>query len=254
MELSNYLKTVSFESTKNLITETQLSEIVSSFGIPIGSQLKNYLLSYGYLGKNEIEFYGVNSRQLFKSDLLSQTAYLHKYFVDTKPFYAIENLDDGEYALVNSSDDIILFDSENQTLSPAGIKLNDYFIRRFNGEVFTIQQTKPEDSCTMDRDITSFLPLGSVVLLQGATQKLLIIARAIQVRNGGKTFFFDYGGVLYPEGLTGDQMAYFNAENINRVVFEGYRDVDDDNMQDTIRAYLRANPDLERGSAEKWQA
>lgn len=106
----------------------------------------------------------------------------------------------------------------------------------------------------MDRDITSFLPLGSVVLLQGATQKLLIIARAIQVRNGGKTFFFDYGGVLYPEGLTGDQMAYFNAENINRVVFEGYRDVDDDNMQDTIRAYLRANPDLERGSAEKWQA
>ena len=96
------------------------------------------------------------------------------------------------------------------------------------------------------------LPLGSVVLLRGATQKLLIIARAINVRNGDKTFFFDYGGVPYPEGLTGDRMAYFNAPEVNRVVFEGYHDLDDDNMQDAIHAYLQANPNLVRGSAENW--
>ncbi len=101
--------------------------------------------------------------------------------------------------------------------------------------------------------IENILPLGSVILLHGAAQKLLIIARAINVRKGDRTFFFDYGGVPYPEGLTGDQMAYFNAENINRVVFEGYHDVDDENMQDAIRSYLAANPGIERGSAEKWR-
>ena len=98
----------------------------------------------------------------------------------------------------------------------------------------------------------SILPLGSVVLLEGATRKLMVIARAIRVRNGNKTFFFDYGGVPYPEGLTGDQMAYFNADQISRVVFEGYRDVDDENLTDSIRVFERSNPGIERGNAATW--
>lgn len=101
---------------------------------------------------------------------------------------------------------------------------------------------------------STILPLGSVVLLEGATKKLLVIARAINVRNGGKNYFFDYGGVPYPEGLTGDQMAYFNADNISRVVFEGYRDIDDDNLTDSIRGIIVNNPELLRGNAETWDA
>lgn len=69
--------------------------------------------------------------------------------------------------------------------------------------------------------MTEFLPLGSIVLLKGGMQKILIIARALKVRNGNEEYFFDYGGVTYPEGLVGDQMAYFNADKINEVVFEG---------------------------------
>ena len=62
--------------------------------------------------------------------------------------------------------------------------------------------------------MTEFLPLGSIVLLKGGIQKILIISRALKVRNGNEEYFFDYGGVTYPEGLVGDQMAYFNADKI----------------------------------------
>lgn len=101
-------------------------------------------------------------------------------------------------------------------------------------------------------DRPSYLPLGSVVLLKGGTQKLLVIARAIRVKNGDKLLFFDYGGVPYPQGLVNDRMAYFNADGISRVVFEGYRDVDDANMVDNILQYLEENPDIEKGDASGW--
>lgn len=51
-------------------------------------------------------------------------------------------------------------------------------------------------------------------------------------------FFFDYGGVPYPEGLIGDQMAYFNHENIARILFSGFKDEDDKIIIDNINRYL----------------
>ena len=98
-----------------------------------------------------------------------------------------------------------------------------------------------------------YLPLGSIVILEGGIQKMLIISRALNVNNGGKQYYFDYGAVPYPEGLVSDQMAYFNADAISRVVFEGYHDVDDEAMMDNIRRYIEANPDRLRGDPKNWQ-
>ena len=98
----------------------------------------------------------------------------------------------------------------------------------------------------------NYIPLGSVVLLKGGSQKLLIIGRAILVQNNGKQFFFDYGAVAYPEGLIGDRMAYFNHDAISMVVFEGYKDVENENMIKNIQAYLDSNPNIVRGSRESW--
>ncbi len=102
--------------------------------------------------------------------------------------------------------------------------------------------------------MTEFLPLGSIVLLKGGMQKVLIISRALKVRNGAKEFFFDYGGVPYPEGLVGDQMAYFNHSGISRVVFTGYSDEDNLNMVENINRYLEENPDILRGDPASWEA
>ena len=99
----------------------------------------------------------------------------------------------------------------------------------------------------------NYIPLGSIVLLSGGTQKVMIISRGLNVQNGGRVLFFDYAGVPYPEGLNGDQVAYFHHDAISRVVFEGYSDVDNEQMVDNINADLQANPGIIRGSAESWR-
>lgn len=97
-----------------------------------------------------------------------------------------------------------------------------------------------------------YLPLGSIVYLEGGTQKVLIVSRGLRVRNGENIVFFDYGGVPYPYGVAGDQLAYFQHEQIAKVIFEGYRDSDDDMAVRNINAYLENNPDIVRGSLENW--
>lgn len=99
-----------------------------------------------------------------------------------------------------------------------------------------------------------YVALGSVVLLKGGTQKMLIISRALNVKNGQDTFFFDYGAVPYPDGLVSDRMAYFNHESISNVIFEGYTDAENENMIANINDYLEKNPKLKRGNPETWKA
>lgn len=97
-----------------------------------------------------------------------------------------------------------------------------------------------------------FLPLGSVVLLQGGTRKVMIIARGLNVKRDDDTYFFDYGGVLYPEGLTGDRMVYFNHDGIVKVYFHGYADGEDDAILTALNEYIEKNPKLLRADPEKW--
>jgi hypothetical protein len=69
----------------------------------------------------------------------------------------------------------------------------------------------------------NFLPLGSIVILKGALKKLMIVNRA----NVVKSKYMDYGAILYPEGMIDENLAYFNQEDILKVVSEAYTDDDD---------------------------
>lgn len=102
--------------------------------------------------------------------------------------------------------------------------------------------------------MANFVPLGSIVLLDGGTQKLMVVARGLNVKRGEKTFFFDYGGVPYPQGLIGDQLAYFNHENIRSLVYIGCNDSDNQTMVDVLNEYLTKHPDVERCTLEEWNA
>ena len=93
-----------------------------------------------------------------------------------------------------------------------------------------------------------FLPLGSVVIVKGGVKKTMIIARGLATAIGGETIFFDYGGCLYPEGLIGDKLLYFNHADIAKVVFNGFSDDDNVMMVENINGwvkksgYKRGNP------------
>lgn len=72
--------------------------------------------------------------------------------------------------------------------------------------------------------INELLPIGSVVLLQKAEKRLMIVGIK-QIDAEGKGKEYDYLGVLYPEGHMGEDFQYlFNHEDIDEVIFKGYED------------------------------
>lgn len=100
-------------------------------GVKIGKQLNQYLLEYGYLGFESVEFYGVNAKQGLSSDLVTQTIYLHKYYADTRDYIALENCGEGDYALVDSFDRVYIFQTETCKLINTGETLFEYILSRW---------------------------------------------------------------------------------------------------------------------------
>lgn len=79
--------------------------------------------------------------------------------------------------------------------------------------------------------------MGSIVILNGGTQKIIIIARGMVAANFNPPLFFEYGGCFYPQGLIGDQIMYFNHEDISKIIFTGYSDDDNELMVDNINEW-----------------
>lgn len=78
------------------------------------------------------------------------------------------------------------------------------------------------------------LPIGTVLQLEGNTKKLMIVARAMLVNVDGEMKYFDYGSVLYPEGLLGENLFYFNQENIQNVCAKGVELEEEELAKETI--------------------
>ncbi len=94
-----------------------------------------------------------------------------------------------------------------------------------------------------------FLPVGTVVLIKGSVKKIVLIARGVITLIDGEQRYFDYGGCLYPEGLIGDSILYFNHEDIQSVIHKGFSDEDDELM---VKHLLKetAKLSIEKGGAE----
>ena len=73
-------------------------------------------------------------------------------------------------------------------------------------------------------------PLGTVVYLKEGTEKLMIIGRGAvyQDQETNSEMFVDYMGCLYPSGINPNNTIFFNQENIDRVVFKGFVDEEEE--------------------------
>ena len=86
-----------------------------------------------------------------------------------------------------------------------------------NGEVSDISVEYNEDE---------FLPIGSVVLLEGGNKRIMICGR-IQAQ-AGSDIIYDYSACYYPEGIVDPKsMFFFNRDAIETVYFRGYEDQDE---------------------------
>jgi len=73
------------------------------------------------------------------------------------------------------------------------------------------------------------LPLGTIVYAKEGEVKIMIIGRGVTLDNGAEgDIFTDYVGVIYPKGLDPKDAIFFNHEDIDRIVFKGYSDEEEE--------------------------
>ncbi len=138
MHLKEFIDSKDVEFTNNLVDKEAVKRIEKEVGVSFGKELTEYILKYGYLAYKYVEMYGVNSIQLEESDLVKQTKYLHTYFSKLSSYIALENLGDGCYAVVSTTDEVFEYSSENDVAIDTGLKMYDYILKRFR-EVDDIQ-------------------------------------------------------------------------------------------------------------------
>ena len=160
----------------------------------------------------------------------------------------------GYYVMVNSTVDSLLYfwDFENK-LSISNENSNAYLITdSFDAFWHELGEIYIEEGETL-MEKTPYVPLGSIILLTGSFEKVIIIGRGLIVKTAaGDDVIFDYAGVTYPEGLVGDHVAYFNHKDVAKVVFEGFSDEADTITVDNINNFIAEHPEIERGSVDNW--
>ena len=109
--------------------------------------------------------------------------------------------------------------------------------RKMSGETegeFSEPEAESEIEATVDLDALKeakdenglkaddWLPIGSVVLLNGANKSLMVISRFVYNVDDGT--YYEYCGCLYPEGISDSEYYFFNHNEIGLVVQRGFED------------------------------
>ena len=83
-----------------------------------------------------------------------------------------------------------------------------------------------------------YLPIGTVVLLKGATKRLMI-AGYCAVDQEKKDEMWDYSGCMYPEGfLSSTQSFLFDHSQIAKIYSLGYKDNEEEEFQQKLNEYI----------------
>lgn len=91
------------------------------------------------------------------------------------------------------------------------------------------------------------IPLGSVVFLKKGKISLMVVSRQPIIEQEGKRVYFDYAGVSQILGLETDRIIYFNHNNIDQVIFEGYVSAEESRIQKALRECRESNDQISKG-------
>lgn len=118
ISLKEFVEKHNVEFSSDRVDKAFLYEVKKKLGVAISRQLKDYLLNYGYLAYQHLEFLGINSKQLWESDMITTSVKLHQKYDVTQGLLAIKK-DDGEvYHLVDGLGFVYSFvPSENRLLA-----------------------------------------------------------------------------------------------------------------------------------------
>ncbi|WEG15246.1 DUF4176 domain-containing protein [Alkalihalophilus pseudofirmus] len=81
----------------------------------------------------------------------------------------------------------------------------------------------------------TFIPNGSIVLLNGGNKKLMIYGRKQLLLAEEKEEMYDYLAVPYPEGYINPDYSYvFNEKDIAEIIHKGYSDQEEKEFQKVL--------------------
>ena len=116
----------------NLILEEDIEKYEKKLNFNFGKELKKYILEYGFLAFKFVEFYGINKKQEFDSDMVKDTLKLNEQFSETKSLIAFENKGDEDYIFLDSDDNVYEFDTNlDDGVVALQKKLFEYILERF---------------------------------------------------------------------------------------------------------------------------
>lgn len=93
----------------------------------------------------------------------------------------------------------------------------------------------------MNQKYEKYLPIGSVVLLNNGSKRLMICGFCISPK-GDQTKVFDYIGVLYPEGMIdSEQSILFNHNDIKQIFAIGFSDEEEKTFKIQLKEALNSN-------------
>ena len=95
-----------------------------------------------------------------------------------------------------------------------------------------------------DKIKDKYLPIGTVVMLKGASKKLMITGYCA-VPDSQQSIMFDYAGCMFPEGfLSSSQTALFNHSQIEQVFYSGYENEEEQVFNEKILDMIQAIKDI----------
>lgn len=86
----------------------------------------------------------------------------------------------------------------------------------------------------MEEKYEKYLPIGSVVLLKGATKRIMIIGYAVTAPESGDKIW-DYIACLYPEGVAPEKNIVFQHDDIEKIFSLGYSDEEQKKFSELLK-------------------
>ena len=83
-----------------------------------------------------------------------------------------------------------------------------------------------------------FLPIGSIVLLKKSKKKVMVTGFLCKEQDKDSSLY-DYIGCAFPEGIISSEMnLLFNNDDIDSVIFEGYKDEEENIFKDKLNKLI----------------
>lgn len=132
MKLKDIIGERAIDMSPSPISVEEIEEFEALLEVKTGPQLREYLTDYGYIGYQNIEMFGINSKIGARSSMIRVTRIVHETFPKTIGMIALEDICDGEFYLIDSNDRMYRYIDYKDELTDIDLSLFSYIEKRLN--------------------------------------------------------------------------------------------------------------------------